>query len=459
MEINFKIYIHGRPQGQDVWCTGSYSSDRFYIEPFLDSKIGADADAVMVLDTWEGNTYYTYVRRKNVFEKERAQGYFAITLRISNGYCHNVSYLYSLLELVYNEKCLNHILKKENGAERFMIGRFSEIDNYLREIESLINVNFSQIQDSYVKPIDNRNSTTEQPLQRYSFEEVDSPAFFEAARHAKIVISKDYGTKASILERQIADLRKEKDGLERKLSKASETVEATYKDILDRKDDEIRALTKQRDETERKYNQLKENRANVSGNRALRDNILEIKTPLDNLARLMANLLPDNDGKICESDAPHVKNNTWTWLPRIRLQWINTVMLLLLLCISVTHSCRDNAKHDEHQTIQISSKPLGEPDSVKYAPSDDAEDGDDDNDNDYKIDIDGYIGSGDLKLKKEYKLSLIGPEPIEQSQVIWSICGDNINMTNGSLTITQAGDIKITASYNDISTTRELTAK
>ena len=40
MMNSIKVYVHGRPQGQDIWCAEEDSIDYHYLKPFLDSRLG-----------------------------------------------------------------------------------------------------------------------------------------------------------------------------------------------------------------------------------------------------------------------------------------------------------------------------------------------------------------------------------------------------------------------------------
>ena len=135
------VFFHGRPQGQKFWSNGDLTkADSFYLEPFLDSKIGADVSSVIIIDYIKDNAYYSFVVRKNVIEKERGtEAYFAITLKIEKAFCKNVSKLYQLLSLVFAEKCEAALFSKENnGMRRYRINSFDEIDDVLYALFQLL---------------------------------------------------------------------------------------------------------------------------------------------------------------------------------------------------------------------------------------------------------------------------------------------------------------------------------
>ena len=90
-----KVFIHGRPQGQDIWSAAPVANDKFYLNPFLDSRIGENMNSVMQIDVWQNNTYYSYIHRKNIVEKGNRPGaYFAITICFEKHLCTQVALLY-----------------------------------------------------------------------------------------------------------------------------------------------------------------------------------------------------------------------------------------------------------------------------------------------------------------------------------------------------------------------------
>ena len=101
---DLKIYFHGRPQGQNIWGVGNGDNAGIYLSQCLNWSYGKGMSGCLVIDHWNGDTYYSYIHRTNVFEKEgRDNAYCAITLRLQRKECHNVSTLYELLESAYSQ--------------------------------------------------------------------------------------------------------------------------------------------------------------------------------------------------------------------------------------------------------------------------------------------------------------------------------------------------------------------
>lgn len=208
------VFYHGRPQGQKFWPTVDLTKDdSSYLEPFLDSKIGAEASSVMVIDYAKGNAYYSFVVRKNVIEKERGtESYFAITLKIEKAFCKNVAKLHSLLSLVYAEKCENALFSKENnGMRRYRINSFDEIEGVLSEARNILVANFEKVISPYVVSLPTGMDTSRaNNVTKYSLKEADSAIFFEDCATCKVVVSADYPRRDIGLQQEIKKLEQEK---------------------------------------------------------------------------------------------------------------------------------------------------------------------------------------------------------------------------------------------------------
>lgn len=192
-----RVYIHGRPQGQDTWSAAPAPNDKFYLNPFLDSRIGEDMNAVMQVDIWQENSYYSYIHRKNVLEKgNRLSAYFAITVCFEKQVCTQVATLYDLLESVYTQLCLNNLIEKVGKQERFLVAQFKEQESLLRQITSVIQQNVDKYIAGTLNTISNKGvDTTKSAIKFYSTVDVDSPQFVTDCNNNRILISPDYSSK------------------------------------------------------------------------------------------------------------------------------------------------------------------------------------------------------------------------------------------------------------------------
>jgi len=225
--MNVKIYIHGRPQGGDMWSGDDIDSidESYYIRPFLDFDIGRNVDSLMIADRWHGSSYYTYFRHKGLMENDPRRGtnaYFAITVKLVGTYCQKVSLLYSLLDRVFEVKVFGKgkIIEPYggDGLQRFSIGNLNEKESVLTEIASAIKTNLEQVVAPYISALPQQADTKDSVPVQYSLEEVDSPKFEKDSEQHRIIVSAQYQS----LEQRVASLEKEKGSIAAQLGQASQ---------------------------------------------------------------------------------------------------------------------------------------------------------------------------------------------------------------------------------------------
>ena len=235
---SLRIYIHGRPQGQDVWPKNGNPVDFPYLSPFLDySKVGEGVKSSMVIDVRGENVYYTYLRRRNVLEygDRRGNGYFAITVGLTGLKCERISKLYGLLDLVFQKKC-EGILVKENGdEERYVVDKFSDAEkDLLDDIIDVVRQNMQQVFASQLVPLRTTADTTGSTPMRYALSDVDSPDFFASSSEKTILVSPNFKSKSDSIE----ELKKQNSGLEMSLQQCKDKINAlekSYSSVIDEK--------------------------------------------------------------------------------------------------------------------------------------------------------------------------------------------------------------------------------
>ena len=212
-----KVYIHGRPQGQDIWSAAPVGNDKFYLNPFLDSKIGEGIDAVLQIDVWQNNAYYSYIHRKNIVEKSNRSGaYLAITVCFEKHLCTQVALLYALLESVYKQLCVNNIIELEGEYERFLLSQFSEKESVLNQISTIIQQNIKKYIESTLKPITTTVDTTKTQYKAYANVDVDSPQFLSDCTTCRLLVAPSVVSKDKLpaeLKQKISIIESEKDKL------------------------------------------------------------------------------------------------------------------------------------------------------------------------------------------------------------------------------------------------------
>lgn len=212
-----KVFIHGRPQGQDIWSAAPVANDKFYLNPFLDSRIGENMNSVMQIDVWQNNTYYSYIHRKNIVEKgSRPGAYFAITVCFEKYLCTQVALLYGLLESVYKQLCLTNLLEVSGEQERFLISQFSEKENVVNQISTVILQNVNKYIVGTLKPLNTNVDTTKTQYKTYANVDVDSPQFLSDCTTCRLLVAPSIVSKDKLpaeLKQKISIIESEKDKL------------------------------------------------------------------------------------------------------------------------------------------------------------------------------------------------------------------------------------------------------
>lgn len=134
MSYNIKLYVHGVPNGQDIW--GNPSVDKIYIESFYRLDV-CPPQLLLEVKQFESemNSYYTYLSYGTLDSSGRPGGYFALTLRV-NYYYRDIKNIYNLLEAAFNKFIIGNILEKNtNGVYKFKVSAFKEVDDSLKSLE------------------------------------------------------------------------------------------------------------------------------------------------------------------------------------------------------------------------------------------------------------------------------------------------------------------------------------
>lgn len=139
MAYKIKLFVHGVPNGQDIW--GDPGSDAKYIEAFYGRQTNVASQMLLEIMQFGGetNAYYTYYYNSKLQEKGgRAGGYFALTLRI-NYYYADIQNIYNLLEAAFNKYIIGSVLEyTAGGGYRFMISQFNQANENFVALEKEI---------------------------------------------------------------------------------------------------------------------------------------------------------------------------------------------------------------------------------------------------------------------------------------------------------------------------------
>ena len=405
-----KVYFHGRPAGQDFWPAENQiiNSDLIYLKSFLDYKVGSKESSVMIIDQINGNSYYTYLHRKNFFEKGgRSDSYCAITICFEKKICKNTITLYNLLDQAYNFLSKNNILSKTSNEEKFLVNSYSEKSDVFIKCAEVIKTNLDKLEASEnITNIDTRSTSGT----IYSLKEVDSELFREDAKKTKIIISPDYQPRFTNLEIQNAELKQQLVQIEQKHAKALEEKEkahreeiARYNNLLAKKDATISDLNNKIKVAEAKIAELEK----LIGNSPIAKKWNELKPEIEKFVGLWTQKFQIKKGD--NSTKP-----TMLSISKI-VTYINTLLLFGILILSLK-KCEAPASADipknepnltesvvENQTMQ--SQQTETPETEE---SNSTENLIDESVKTYKINIGGYNGTGNLIPNMTYTLNLSG---------------------------------------------------
>ena len=412
-----RVYIHGRPQGQDIWCKSPAQDDEFYLNPFLDSKIGEDMNAVLQVDMWHQNAYYSYIHRRNVVEKgNRPNAYFALTVCFERQYCTQVATLYELLETIYKQLCLNNIIEKSGDQEHFLVAQFQEKESVLVQITNIIQQNIEKYISNSSETIKSKQDTISTQIKSYSTVDVDSPQFITDCLAQRVLVSPSIMTKDRLpqelqqkiiaIDAQKAEVLKEKNRwqLEAEHSQEENTALTRKQKELQ---EQVAELQKQinfiKDEVRREYQaqikQLQNDRSTLqSSNNNLNNQLRQersAKTDLLNqvedlkkrLKQLQNSRLHDNRDNVTEPDdeTPQPKEvsaivelknffrrmagrfpHIWSQLA-LAVNVLNTGILVILLVILLGNAktrndgVLENSKAKQVTTIEQSTDTINNP--------------------------------------------------------------------------------------------------
>ena len=497
-----RIYIHGRPQGQDSWSSAPAPNDKFYLNPFLDSRIGEDISAVMQVDMWQENSYYSYIHRKNVLEKgNRPSAYFAITICFEKQICTQVATLYDLLENVYSQLCLNNFIEKVGDQERFLVSQFKEKESVLKQITSIIQQNVDKyIAGSLVPITDKMRDTTKATIKTYSIVDVDSPQFISDCSANRVLISPAYSTKDKLpieLKQQMAIIENQRQKVEsernlwqstaehqqsenenltakqKQLQEQIQTLQhqvATIEGKLAKEyQTQITELQNSRDKLNKELSQEKQQKKNLQEQcdnlRLKLDKIQKGKNPMPNN--------PDNsqgeDFSYIKEQLQKIKNEVRRMAGRFRFSntaitlvatMLNSALLIATIVIcclgmqKINNSDNSQGNNVASTTIPVvQQQPCQQHQKVQEPPIEILPDY-----SKVRINIENFNGKN-LKVGQQYTIAIKGVDSPQNYK--WKVDGIDVVLDKNQLTVRSTGEITISCidSHNYIVKQRKISAE
>lgn len=220
-DYDIKLYAHGVPNGQKTW--GVSESDSTYIDSFYGRESEASVQMLVEVRRFGTNTncYYTYLRLKNINDKNgRAGSYFALTLRI-NYYYADIQNIYNLLDAAYNKFILGSALTTSNGVSNYLISDFSELDSRLAALEKEIRYYLMQFSsDSDFIPLDRFKANGQSEVVNFNLLECDPKIVAGHIKtHGHFSVSPQY-----LSHREQTIIQKTKDEIDRTKADATQQI-------------------------------------------------------------------------------------------------------------------------------------------------------------------------------------------------------------------------------------------
>lgn len=267
MSISISIYIHGVPNGQNIWNVKE-REDINYIDTLYKSS---GSNVQMIVETKQCNQkkfcYYTYMRANNVLDQPtgRAGAYFAITVKL-NHYYADLSNMYNVLNVAFIKYILNSVLKQEGDYLRYQIGKFEQedrlLENVSKEIESYlekfsVDSDFVSLDSATIKS--NRNIINSFLLEcnqkKYAEWVIEGNTLSVSTLH----LSEQMKDVLKQKERSIRDITEEKQKCLSEQTLRSkqelETVKSNYNSQLGEKEERIKELEAEQRRLEEKFHQ------------------------------------------------------------------------------------------------------------------------------------------------------------------------------------------------------------
>lgn len=379
MEYDFKLFVHGVPDGQDIW--GGSGADSKYLELFYGRRSSVASQLILEVMQLEGktNAYYTYYYNNGKVQANngRSGSYFALTLRI-NYYYSDIRNIYNLLEAAFNKYIVGSALEWTNGdGIRYKISNFGQINDVLVELEKEIEhylLQFSSNADFV--PINGFKSNGQNECGTINLLEAMPDVVAKHVKSTGKISVSPYHSSSSeqqIINKMTAEINAVKDNAQQQISavqqKAKQDVLAAQKD----KDQGIQAvkneykdadktisqLRAQNDEASRKISELSDKVSKLSDYKAKYEGS---KDELESSRKLIAQIKKSISGSpdTIVIGAPPVrkrKENKWVLAIKFFHPFVDyLVMAVLLVIIGVTlpKSCasKDGASDNVEQQSQ-----------------------------------------------------------------------------------------------------------
>ncbi len=384
----FELYIHGTPNGHQIW--GS-EINHDYISTFYNHDSNISDKAALQIDICLGDSYYTYLHQKDVYDSnERPGSFFAMTVCFPKSYCTNVSKLYQIFEAVYEQVCVGTLITQKQNKEVFLVSDFESSRSgnsaTVDKIRAIFLKNIAELIQPFIMPLVDVPDTFNKTKKQFSLQEVDSPLFFDFFKKQSIVvlpnlepavianqiIAKQLNTAISQkkvlesansqLQTDNAKLSNDNKELTRQLHASTSNSEKKYSSAITQLKSELRIATQERDELKAKIEDAK-------------SSIQLIDKPVQKLTRLLAGRFPENDRRHIVEDMEsskrtYPKNSKETWTSRLNSILLGITIILciaILCCVVISKKSVDTSvsRTELSQETDSSVSAIGSPEEIE----------------------------------------------------------------------------------------------
>ena len=264
--------------------------------------------------------------------------------------------MYDILDTIYKQVCTGSLITSDSHGELFLVREIASCMYKGRTIYDCVDTIIKNNLDSlHFKPLQGdyrRKSNVD-----YSLQEVDSPAFQEAMKCGRVLVSPEYGatldklnqllSKQEPLVQQNISLKKDKEALVQQISELSEEIKSLRKQLSDSTSSFKQRYEKELQELKEKLKQSNEAKGILDEKiRKASDEIDLMEVTFQKLSRLMARRFRDEANDVRKEVR---SSNTQPRTTNKEHLWIQGAIIILLLCVSAFsvfafYSLRSNVK-------------------------------------------------------------------------------------------------------------------
>ena len=355
--MNVEVIIHGTPSGHSI-----FGADKNDINYFSNFYTKSEENQKMVLQVRKlGNVtycYYNFLVYNNVISSEGRDGsYFGITLRF-DVFLKRIDKVYEALSAIFYTKILGTILKYDKSKYKYLITDFPSQGTVMKDIKNtVLNIlNSSFAIEDFVTSLEKfsiSNQGVALNLYEYGADVTEkvlmqgciitTSPFLPANREKEIIKQCD--------EKIAAIVKQSEEEIASKFKECQERTDKVVKDYtakLLEKEKLVADLTKERNGLDSELKQVKEQNRNfesrlkkVGVNKQIEQLLSSIDKPIKDLSDLLKALLPPNNAQIKKKKTPFLQ-----FLVNNIIGILNFILICLLsICLSSgLFTCSGNAR-------------------------------------------------------------------------------------------------------------------